>query len=121
MRIAIALYHHLPLILLNAFPVMSIQILWTASDMPCMAPQMIKFQLAPCQKPPSSIVVNRFRLVVMPDLSFLIIEGSMKSISIPSVINKEMNQDNFSPMTPAAKIPAKNKNENNQVANEPFL
>src|SRR5258706_15971443 len=35
----------------------------TARPQPCSRPQMTKFQLAPCQSPPSSIVTIRFRYV----------------------------------------------------------
>ena len=31
--------------------------------MPCNAPQIINFKLAPCQNPPSNIVVIKFTLV----------------------------------------------------------
>src|SRR5260370_25252643 len=35
----------------------------TASPTPCSRPQMTKFQLAPCQSPPSSMVTMRLKYV----------------------------------------------------------
>src|SRR5688572_18148813 len=117
----IALYHHRLLILLNDLPVSIIHILCIANPIPCKAPQIIKFQLAPCQNPPSNIVVSRFILVAIPFFSLPIMAGMMNNSRIPT--HRPIDTYQFQPNNDfaASNTPPKKRIEKNQVPKELFL
>ena len=82
---------------------------------------MMKFQLAPCQNPPKSMVVNRLKLAAIPLVFFVMRAGIIKINNKTAETTAAQRLDKWNSSTPMMKEPTRNPPTKMKEATEKFL